>query len=239
MIIKKLVIRVFTLSLLLAFFTQGCSLFPQSPTSTPTLTPSPLPTDTLVPTEIPVPTDTLVPPTSSLPTETMTPLPVATEAPVVETPTETPQSVSLSRCYGLHGRLEVRIVVAEAAAVGMKPFTIGEIPFYVTTEYAPYRIQGKSKLVYKQKNEEDWGTYKGDVNLMGSVTGQCVAGENDVELRLNISMSGSQVVVVRSKGYNKQFPWSGGVNIPLTFGLMEGYTMSDEGYVFVLHKGVE
>lgn len=131
----------------------------------------------------------------------------------------------------------MRILVPEAAAVGYKPFTIGEIPFSVTTEYAPYRIQGKSKLVYKGKTEEDWGSYKGDVNLTGSISGQCMTGENDGELRLNVSMNGNQLVVIRSRGFNKQFPWSGGVSIPLIFGHSEGYSMSGEEWLFVLHMG--
>jgi hypothetical protein len=232
--------RVFTLSVLLVISIQGCSIFPQAATSTPTLTPSPLPTNTLPPTQEPSPTYT-PPPVPNLPTDTVTPLPIATNDPnavvIVDTPTETPKSSSVSRCYGMHGRIEVRAVVAEAAGL-VDPFSIGEIPFAVTTEYAPYRVSGKSKLIYKQKNEEDWGSYKGDINLMGSISGQCMTGENDGQLRINVSINGSQLVVIRSKGFNKQIPWSGSVSIPLILGHSEGYSMAGEEWLFVLHKGI-
>lgn len=236
---NKLFLRVITFSILLAISIQGCSIISPEPTSTPTLAPTPLPTDTLVPTIEPSPTITLIPPTSSLPTETVTPFPVASETPNVEVPTETPKSASsgTSRCYGMNGRIEVRVIVPEAAGYGLDPFSIGEIPFYVTTQSVPYRVEGKSKLVYKGKTEEDWGSYKGDINLMGAISGQCMTGENDGELRINISMSGKQTVVIRAKGFNKQIPWSGGVSIPLIFGWSEGYTMAGEEWLFVLHKG--
>jgi len=137
----------------------------------------------------------------------------------------------------MYGRIEVRVVVSEASGL-VDPFTIGEIPFEVTTQYAPYRVAGRSKLIYKNKTEVDWGSYKGDINLLGTITGQCMTGENDGELRLTINMSGNQFVVIRSKGFNKQIPWSGGASIPLTFGYSEGYTMAGEEWLFILHKGV-
>lgn len=235
---KKLLLRVFTLSVLIAISIQGCSIISPAPTSTPTTTPSPIPTNTLPPTIEPSPTITLVPPTSSLPTETVTPLPVATEAPIQETPTETPQSASsgTSRCYGMIGRIEVRVVVPEAAGL-VDPFTIGEIPFEVTTYSVPYRVAGKSKLVYKDKIEEDWGTYKGDISVVGSITGQCMTGENDGELHLTIMLNGKRFVVVRSKGFNKQITWDGGDSFPLIFGWSDGYTMSGNDWLFILHKG--
>jgi hypothetical protein len=237
---KRTMTRVSTLSVLLVLAIQGCSPSSPAPTSTPTASPSPLPTNTLPPTPEPSPTFT-PPPVPNLPTETVTPLPIATNDPnaivVADTPTETPKSSGISRCYGMTGRIEVRTVVAEAAGLGLDPFSIGEIPFEVTSQYAPYRVAGKSKLVYKQKVEEDWGTYKGDINLMGSISGQCLTGDKDGELHLNISINGSQTVVIRSKGYNKQIPWSGGANIPLIFGHSEGYTMAGEKWLFILHMG--
>lgn len=232
--------RVFTLCVLLVIFVQGCSTSTPEPTVTPMPSPSPLPTNTVPPTVEPSPTFT-PPPVPNLPTETVTPLPISTNDPnavvAAETPTETPKSSGVSRCYGMNGRIEVRVVVAEAAGM-VDPFSIGEIPFTVTSQYAPYRVSGKSKLVYKNKTEEDWGSYKGDINLMGSISGQCMTGENDGELRINISMNGKQTVVIRSKGFNKQIPWSGGVSIPLIFGHSEGYSMAGEEWLFVLHMGV-
>jgi hypothetical protein len=232
--------RVFTLCVLLAIFVQGCSTSTPEPTVTSLPSPSPLPTNTVPPTVEPSPTFT-PPPVPNLPTETVTPLPISTNDPnavvATEAPSETPKSSGVSRCYGMVGRIEVRAVVAEAAGLGLDPFSIGEIPFEITSQYAPYRVAGKSKLVYKNKTEEDWGTYKGDINLMGSISGQCLTGDKDGELHINISINGSQLVVIRSKGYNKQIPWSGGVSIPLIFGHSEGYTMAGEKWLFILHMG--
>lgn len=235
--IKMTLPKVISLSLLVAIFVSGCGIFPQAATSTPTLTPTSLPTNTLPPpTPEPSATFTAIPPTPVPPTPTVTPLPVMMET-ATPLPTQASSSSGTSRCYGLNGRLEVRAYVPEAAGVGLEPFSIGEIPFSVVTNYVPYRIQGKSKLVYKGKTEEDWGSYKGDINMMGSVTGQCLTGEHDGELRLNVALSGNRLIVVRSRGYNKQFPWSGGNNIPITLFLSEGYTYTTDEWVFVLHKG--
>ncbi len=237
---KRMMTRVFTLSVILIIFAQGCSTSTPAPTSTPLPSSTPMPTNTVPPTVAPSPTFT-PPPVPNLPTETVTPLPIATNDPnaivAAETPTEGPKNSGVSRCYGMTGRIEVRAMVPEAAGLGLDPFSIGEIPFEVTTSYAPYRVAGRSKLVYKDKTEEDWGTYKGDINLMGSISGQCLTGDKDGELHINISINGSQLIVIRSKGFNKQIPWSGGVSVPLILGHSEGYSMAGEKWLFVLHMG--
>lgn len=240
--IKKNLTKVISLSLLVMAIVPGCSVFPKAVEPTPlptnTIAPLPMPTNPLPPppTAEPSPTFTEIPPSPIPPTETVTPLPIMMET-ATPLPPQGSASSGTSRCNGLHGRLEVRVYIGEAASVGMEAFSIGEIPFGVTTSYAPYRIQGKGKLVQKGKTEEDWGFYKADINMTGSVSGQCLTGEHDGELRLNVSLAGNRTVTVRARGFNKTFTLSGGDNIPITMMWQEGYYWAANEWIFVIHKG--
>ena len=52
-----------------------------------------------------------------------------------------------NRCKGISGELEMKILVGPAAAVGLEPFSVGQIPFTVTSQ-DPYTMQGKTHLSY-------------------------------------------------------------------------------------------
>ncbi len=99
------------------------------------------------------------PGTNTSPTQTATPtfIPVGGNAPV--TPT------MANRCEGLSGSLEMQVLAGPAAAVGMEPYAIGDIPFSVTADGA---IQGGGTISYQQVLEEAWGTYTVILDLASS-----------------------------------------------------------------------
>ena len=75
------------------------------------------------------------------PTVTPTPTNVIQVVPPTNTPTP-------SKCAGLAGELEVMVLVGPAEVVGLEPHSVGSIPFTVTTDGAPYILQGGGDLVY-------------------------------------------------------------------------------------------
>jgi len=161
---------------------------------------------------------------------TATPTPTKVVQVVPPTQTETP-----SKCAGFAGELEVQVLVGPAEAVGLEPFTVGNISIGVTSAEAPYFIQGSGRADYSEILTEEWGTYEVTMNLDFIVDGECADDGATGQLFLTVEMSGSQLVVVTSEGFYGEYPWEGTHTVELEFPVEEGATISGEGYVFVLH----
>jgi hypothetical protein len=181
------------------------------------------------------PTNTAAPATTApaAATMTMTPSPTPTAEPVVQPATPTPAVAS--RCRGLAGTLEVQVLVGPAEAVGLEPVAVGNVPFVVTTEQAPYLIEGQAPIAYEATLAEQWGTYSVNMDLDMAVSGECQGEGGSELLDLVLDMSGEQLVVVDSEGFHGEYPWSGTHALNLSFPLQEGATAQGEGWVVVLH----
>jgi len=159
---------------------------------------------------------------------TATPTKVLQVAP--PTNTETP-----SKCAGLAGELEVMVLVGPAEVVGLEPHTVGTIPFTVTTDGAPYILQGGGDLVYGDILIEEWGTYQVNMNLQLTISGECVDTAPDEALAMGIETAGFQMVEVTADGFHGEYPWEGTIPFDFYFPLEEGAVMEGEGWTFVLH----
>lgn len=161
---------------------------------------------------------------------TVTPTP--TKAMQVVPPTITPTP---SKCAGLAGELEVMVLVGPAEVVGLEPHSVGNIPFAVVTDEAPYLIQGGGGLEYADILTKEWGTYEVTMNLDFVITGDCDADGNSGELALAVEITGSQMVEVIAEGFQGKYPWEGTHPFDFTFPLEEGSSFAGEGYTFILH----
>jgi hypothetical protein len=140
-----------------------------------------------------------------------------------------------SRCKGLSGTLEVQVLAGPAAAVGLEPFGVGEVPFSVAPDSPPYAVQGGGSVSYHDMLQEDWGTYTVDMDLALTVTGECTGTAGTELLALSVQLSGDQMVEVRADGFQGDYPWSGSQTLNLSFPLQEGAMASGEGWSFILH----
>jgi hypothetical protein len=129
----------------------------------------------------------------------------------------------------------MQVLVAPAEAVGLEPHAVGAIPFSVTTDKAPYLVQGGGDISYSDILVEEWGTYEVTLNTQTTVGGECVSGPSGGELQLALEMTGSQMLEVISEGFHGQYPWEGTIPFDLVFPLEEGASMEGEGWAFVLH----
>jgi len=168
-------------------------------------------------------------------TATPTPTPTPTAEPVVMPPTPVPEAAS--RCQGLSGALEVQVLVGPAEAVGLEPVAVGDVPFAVTTEQAPYLVTGQAPITYEAVLEEEWGTYTVSMDLDMTVSGDCMGQDGNEQLDLVLEMTGEQFVEVQAEGFHGEYPWSGTQTRDLSFPLEEGATAQGEGWVVVLHLG--
>jgi hypothetical protein len=160
-------------------------------------------------------------------TPTPTPVPVDAEPP---TPTPIP-----SRCQGLSGSLEVRVLVGPADAVGMEPVAIGSVPFSVVTDEEPYILEGGGAIAYDEVLVKEWGTYEVTMDLNVTIGGVCEGGADAAELAMEIETTGDQLVVVTAEGFQGEYPWSGTHTFQQRFPAEEGATAAGEGWEFVLH----
>ncbi|MFN2131599.1 MAG: hypothetical protein ACK2VD_13810 [Anaerolineae bacterium] len=183
------------------------------------------------------PTATLTPAATvpAIEAATMTPTPTPTAWPVV--PPATPTPAVASRCQGLAGTLEVQVLVGPAEAVGLEPVAVGQVPFAVTTEQAPYLLQGQAPIAYEATLEEAWGTYTVNMDLDLAVSGECKGEGGSESLDVVLAMNGDQLVVVDAQDFHGEYPWSGAHTLDLSFPLQEGATAQGEGWVVVLHVG--
>ncbi|MEJ2738054.1 MAG: hypothetical protein P8189_31615 [Anaerolineae bacterium] len=168
-------------------------------------------------------------------TATMTPTPTPTAEPVVLP--ATPSPAAASRCQGLGGTLEVQVLVGPAEAVGLEPVAVGDVPFAVTTQQAPYGVEGQAPITYEAVLAEAWGTYTVNMDLEMAVSGECTGEDGNELLDLVLDMSGEQLVEVEAEGFHGEYPWSGSHALDLSFPLQEGATAEGEGWVVVLHLG--
>ena len=186
---------------------------PGSPTPTPTLAPrGPTPEVTEVPGS-PTPTPTLVP---------------GRTGPSQPEPSSNP-------CVGVSGDIEVRVLVGPADAAGLEPLAVGEIPFAVVTDEAPYIVEGAGHISYADILVEEWGTYEVTLDLDNTVSGECVGGADGAQLNVTVVSSGQQMVEVDGEDFHGEYPWSGTNSFDLTFPVVEGATAEGEGWAFVLH----
>lgn len=144
-------------------------------------------------------------------------------------------SPAASRCDGLNGELEIRVLVGPAEAVGLEPLAVGGIPFSVVSDGGVYVVQGDGAISYQEILEEDWGTYSVSFNMEGTIEGECGGDYGGEELNLSIEMSGEQMVEVRAEGFQGDYPWAGTHELNLSFPLEDGAVSEGEGWAFVLH----
>jgi hypothetical protein len=170
-------------------------------------------------------------PAAEVATATPSPTPTA-EPPVLPA---TPSPSVANRCQGLGGTLEVQVLVGPAEAVDLEPVAVGEVPFAVTTQQAPYLVEGQAPIAYEATLAEEWGTYTVNMDLEIAVSGECQGEAGSELLDLVLDMTGEQLVVVDSEGFHGEYPWSGAHTLNLSFPLEEGATAQGEGWVVVLH----
>jgi hypothetical protein len=159
-----------------------------------------------------------------------TPTATKTQSAVAITPTE----IS-NRCKGLDGVLELQLLVGPSDAVGLEPVAVGNIPFSVISNEIPYLIEGSNSIHYDDILEEKWGTYSVTFDMDITISGECTMVDGNDKIYTNISMSGDQMVIVVSDGFQSEYPWNGTHNLDLTFPLEEGATAGGEGWLLVLH----
>ena len=165
------------------------------------------------------------------PTVPITPTPTKTAGGSIEM---TPSPV-INRCDGLSGELEMQILVGPADAVGLEPLSIGNIPFTVVPHEGVYLVQGGGAISYQATLEEDWGTYSVSFDMGTTLAGLCLGEPGSEELKITVEPSGEQLVEVRSKGFQGDYPWTGTPTLDLSFPLEDGATLEGEGWAFVLH----
>ena len=166
------------------------------------------------------------------------------ESIMISTPTPTAISgasldlpATASRCEGLEGVLELQLLVGPAEAVGLEPFSIGEIPFSVVSIEEPYTIEGANAISYENILEEVWGTYSVSFNMDILIGGICGGEEGAEQLMVDVKMAGDQMVEVQAEGFQGEYPWSGTHQLELTLPLIDGAEASGEGWQFILHIG--
>jgi hypothetical protein len=117
----------------------------------------------------------------------------------------------------------------------LEPVAVGSVPFAVTSDDAPYTVQGGGAISYADVLVKEWGTYEVTLNLEANLSGECVAEADGQALEVILSMTGQQMVEVDAEGFQGDYPWEGDVSLDLTFPLVDGATAQGEGWVLVLH----
>ena len=146
-------------------------------------------------------------------------------------------SLTVNGCEGLSGTFEMQILVGPAEAVGLEPVAVGEIPFSVVAEDRSYNVQGSGVILYEDVLEMEWGTYAVSMDMGVIASGTCSGEAGSEALQVMIQTSGEQMVEVRAKGFEGDYPWSGTQTLYLYFPLEEGAMAEGEGWSFVLHLG--
>lgn len=171
------------------------------------------------------------PATGSSPTPTPTPTTI-----LMEITTPTPVA---DRCDGLSGELELQVLVGPSEAVGLEPIAVGNIPFTVSSDGEGNLVEGGGPVSYQDVLEEEWGTYSVEMDLEAVISGVCVGEGSSGELDLVIEMSGEQMVEVRAKGFQGDYPWAGSHELNLNFPIEEGASAQGEGWAVILHLNEE
>ncbi len=163
------------------------------------------------------------------------PTPTATPTKAPQSQPEPTQAPPPSPCEGLSGEIELQILVGPADAVGLTPKTAGFIPFSVTGSAPPYTISGSGPINYQETLTENWGTYTVYMDLDTTLDGECSDTNGAGILHAALTLSGSQMVEVRSDGFNQDYPWQGTDIRSMDFPLQDGAEAQGEGWVCVLH----
>jgi hypothetical protein len=174
---------------------------------------------------------TPTPSVSIFPTVPITPTPTITGG----SSTELKPSPAANRCGGLSGELEMQILVGPADAVGLEPFSVGEIPFSIVSDGEANLVQGGGAISYEGTLEEAWGTYSVSFDMEATLDGECGGEPGSEELNIIVETSGEQMVEVRAEGFQGDYPWSGTQTQNLSFPLEDGAKLEGEGWAFVLH----
>lgn len=140
-----------------------------------------------------------------------------------------------SRCEGLNGELEMKVLVGPADAAGMEPVAVGSIPFKVVKEEGDYIVQGEGDVSYDQTVGQVWGSYSVSLDMQSTLEGSCTGPLGSETLNITVVSSGNQMVEVRADGFSGDYPWEGTRTLDLSFPLQENATAKGEGWEFVLH----
>jgi len=157
---------------------------------------------------------------------------------VISEPIITP-TINMSICSYFKGELEILVKAGPAEAVGLEPFVIGYIPFYVVTVEEPYAVEGSGPLEYDEILVEEWGSYEVELFLNATITGECLDNGDEGELSLEVVLDGTQTVEVIADNFHGVYPWEGTLPINISLPLVEGASIDGEGWAFVLHLLVE
>jgi hypothetical protein len=127
------------------------------------------------------------------------------------------------------------MLVGPADAVGLEPVAVGEIPFAVVTDEAPYVVEGAGHISFAEILVEEWGTYEVTLELDSTVSGECLEVADTSQLDLTVVSSGSQLVEVEAEEFQGEYPWEGTNSLDVSFPVVDGATAGGEGWTFVLH----
>lgn len=143
---------------------------------------------------------------------------------------------SVNRCEGLAGSLDLQILVGPSEAVGLEPFSVGEIPFTVVREGDSYKVEGGGTLEsYSDVLTAEWGTYTVTFEGDTSVRGECVSIDDTATLTLVVEMTGDQNVEIVYDGTEMNYPWSGTTQIEASLPAQDGAQQEGEGWILILH----
>jgi hypothetical protein len=139
-------------------------------------------------------------------------------------------------CEGISGTLELQILVGPSEVVGLKPTSVGEIPFDVIADGEIFTISGGGPMDYFVETERyEWGTYTVTFDGDAVVRGDCVLGDNGGVLNVNVELIGEQNLEVNVEGTTSNYPWSGVPQMTVNLPLEDGAMQEGEGWVLILH----
>ncbi len=139
-------------------------------------------------------------------------------------------------CDGVTGNIELQILIGPSDAVGLEPYSVGEIPFSIVSEADSYRIEGGGPVeFYEEILSENWGTFTVKFDAQTVLSGTCIATDDYRTLNLTMLTTGEQVVEVRAEGFQSDYPWSGTPEIKVSLPLEEGSFVEGEGWSLILH----
>ncbi|MEA3326347.1 MAG: hypothetical protein U9R53_03445 [Chloroflexota bacterium] len=139
-------------------------------------------------------------------------------------------------CKDLSGTLELQLLIGPSDAVGLKPYTMAEIPFIVKHEGDAFLVEGGGPVqYYEDVLEAEWGSFTVKFEGDTTVSGECVSKDEKGVLNVNLVMNGSQTVEVIVEGVMTTFPWEGTPQLSTSFPIEDGAQQEGEGWVLILH----
>jgi hypothetical protein len=139
-------------------------------------------------------------------------------------------------CEGLSGTLELQVLVGPSEVAGLKPTSVGEIPFAVISDGEIFTISGGGPMdYYVETGSHEWGTYTVTFDGDAVVRGNCVSRENGGMLNVNVELNGEQNLEVNYEGAISNYPWSGVPQMTANLPIEDGAMQEGEGWVLILH----